>query len=209
METNRIESTIPNDFKINAAGHLVPIAQIREQDLLRDNIVTDIVQDAANLNKQLSEFKLKALNDIADLVSIAAEKYGVMMGGKKGNVSLTSFDGRYKVVRANADRIVFTEELEAAKELITHCIDKWTQGSSANVQALVDRAFKKNAQGQIKTAAVLDLLRLEIEDESWQWAMLALKDSIQVNGTATYIRIYERVGDTDQYKAIPLDLAAV
>jgi hypothetical protein len=39
--------------------------------------------------------------------------------------------------------------------------------------------------------------------------MQALKDSIQSAGTAVYIRIYKRVGESDQYQAVTLDLAAV
>lgn len=37
--------------------------------------------------------------------------------------------------------------------------------------------------------------------------MQALKDSIQVNGTAVYIRVYKRQGNTDQYVPINLTLA--
>ncbi|NVK42136.1 MAG: DUF3164 family protein [Oceanospirillaceae bacterium] len=194
---------------MNSRGHMVPEDQVREQDKLRNQVVMDLVKEALLLNQNLKDFKRRALNDIADLVSIAAQKYEVQIGGKKGNVNLISYNGQYKIVRSVADRISFTEELEAAKELITECINDWTQGSSNNVRALVDRAFKTNAQGQVKTAAVLDLIRLEIDDEKWKRAMDALKDSIQVKNTATYIRIYERVGMTDQYVAVPLDIAAV
>lgn len=194
---------------MNSRGHMVPDEQVREQDKLRNQVVMDLVQKALLLNTQLSDFKRRALNDIADLVSMAADKYEVQLGGKKGNVNLISYDGQYKVVRSVADRITFTEELEAAKVLITECIDDWTQGSSNNVRALVDRAFKTNSQGQIKTGAVLDLIRLEIQDEKWVRAMEALKDSIQVNNTTTYIRIYQRIGMSDQYAAVPLDIAAV
>lgn len=56
---------------------------------------------------------------------------------------------------------------------------------------------------------MLDLLRIDIDDAEWKKAMQALKDSITANGTATYVRVYERIGSSDQYKAIPLDLAAV
>lgn len=204
-----MDNAIPEGFMKNSRGHMVPDDQVREQDKLRNQVVMDLVKDALLLNTQLSDFKRRALNDIADLVSIAAEKYEVQLGGKKGNVNLVSYDGQYKVVRSVADRITFTEELEAAKALITECIDDWTQGSSNNVRALVDRAFKTNSQGQIKTGAVLDLIRLEIQDEKWVRAMEALKDSIQVNNTTTYIRIYQRIGMSDQYAAVPLDIAAV
>lgn len=204
-----MDNTTPAGFMMNSRGHMVPEDQVREQDKLRNQVVMDLVKEALLLNQNLKDFKRRALNDIADLVSIAAQKYEVQIGGKKGNVNLISYNGQYKIVRSVADRISFTEELEAAKELITECINDWTQGSSNNVRALVDRAFKTNAQGQVKTAAVLDLIRLEIDDEKWKRAMDALKDSIQVKNTATYIRIYERVGMTDQYVAVPLDIAAV
>jgi hypothetical protein len=200
---------VPEGFKQNASGHLVPMDQIREQDLIRDMTVIDLVSEAKALHADLRHFKYKALNDIADLISTSAEKYDVKIGGKKGNVKLSSYDGKYKVERSIADCITFTEELEAAKALITECIDEWTVSSSKNVTALINRAFKTNAQGQVKTAAVLELIRLEIEDEKWQRAMEALKDSIHVSSTTTYIRFYQRVGMTDQYEAIPLDIAAV
>ncbi|MGR6871217.1 DUF3164 family protein [Pseudomonas sp. HK3] len=204
-----MDSTIPEGYMQNAAGHMVPEDQVRDQDKLRDQVVLDLATKAKLINEQLSKFKRLALEDIQALIETAAEKYEVQIGGKKGNVSLISYNGKYKVDRSVANVISFTEELEAAKALITECIDEWTQSSSKNVRALVDRAFKTNTKGQVKTAAVLDLLRLEIDDEKWQRAMQALKDSIQVNSTTTYIRIYERIGMSNQYAAIPLDIAAV
>jgi len=202
-------NNIPTGYMLNAAGHMVPESQVREQDKLRDAIVIALVKEAQDVHQAIRHFKERALNDIADLVSIAAEKYELNLGGKKGNVSLASYDGRYKVQRSIAERLTFTEELEAAKELITQCIDDWTQDSNSNVRALVDRAFRKNSQGQVKTASVLDLLRLEIDDPKWKTAMEALKDSIQVNHTTQYIRVYERIGMTDQYQPIALDIAQV
>jgi hypothetical protein len=154
---------VPEGFKQNASGHLVPMDQIREQDLIRDMTVIDLVSEAKTLHADLRHFKYKALNDIADLISTSAEKYDVKIGGKKGNVKLSSYDGKYKVERSIADCITFTEELEAAKALITECIDEWTVSTSKNVTALINRAFKTNAQGQVKTAAVLELIRLEID----------------------------------------------
>jgi hypothetical protein len=133
----------------------------------------------------------------------------VQLGGKKGNVSVTTYDGEFKIVRSVASLIAFTEELEAAKELVNACIDRWSQGANPHIRVLVDRAFRTDSKGQIKTSAVLELLRLEIDDDEWRRAMEALRDSIQTTGTATYVRVYQRVGDSDQYRAIPLDLAAV
>ncbi|HEJ2039527.1 DUF3164 family protein [Pseudomonas sp. B111] len=200
---------IPAGFVKNAAGHLVPEHQVREHDKLRDQVAGDLAKQAVAISESLAAFKAKALGDIADLIAISAEKYQVKLGGKKGNVSIVTYDGRYKIERAMAERITFTEEILAAKELIDQCIRKWSEGADQHLRILVDRAFRANRQGQIKTGDVLSLLRVEIEDPDWQRAMEALKDSIQVNGTAVYIRVYQRVGNTDRYDPINLNIAAV
>lgn len=209
QSTTQTSPTVPDGYMRNALGHLVPIEQVREQDKLRDQVARELAAAAAEINRALTEFKRKALADIADLVRISGERYDVTLGGQKGNVSVTSYDGRFKVQRSVAERIAFTEELEAAKELVNHCIDRWSEGANRNIRALVDRAFRTDTKGQIKTTAVLELLRLEIDDDEWIRAMNAIKDSIQSTGTSTYVRVYERIGDSDQYRPIPLDLAAV
>lgn len=212
MTAQNIPETIsaaPAGWMQNALGHWVPPEKVREQDKLRDSVVRGLASEASDINGRLRAFKKKALNDISDLVKIAGEKYGVVLGGKKGNVSIFSYDGKFKVQRTIAARITFTEEIESAKALINSCIERWSKGANDNIRVLVNRAFAKDKQGQLKTANVLDLMRIEFEDEEWARAMEAIKDSILATGTAIYVRVYERVGDSDQYKAIPLDLAAV
>jgi hypothetical protein len=59
------------------------------------------------------------------------------------------------VQRSVADRIQFTEEIEAAKALINQCIARWSEGANDNIRAIVDRAFSKDTKGQIKTRLCL------------------------------------------------------
>ncbi|MEP4123740.1 MAG: DUF3164 family protein, partial [Lentilitoribacter sp.] len=187
----------------------VPEASIREQDLLRDQIVMALVPEALSLNRDMAAYKAKALNDISDLIEIAADRYGAKLGGKKGNVSLLSYDGRYKIQRTYREVVAFTEEIEAAKALIDSCLVRWSEGANANIRTVVSQAFRKNRSGEISTGKVLDLMRMEIDDEEWNRAMNALKDALKSNGTAVYIRVYERIENTDQYKPISLDIAAL
>ncbi|UVK85199.1 DUF3164 family protein [Pseudomonas sichuanensis] len=200
---------IPAGFVMNAAGHLVPEHQVRDHDKLRDGVARDLGNAAEQISALLANFKKQALADIADLIAVSSERYGVQLGGQKGNVSITTYDGQYKIERAYADRIVFTEEILAARELINQCISTWSEGANDHLRVLVDRAFRANRQGQLMVKDVLSLLRVEINDPAWKTAMQALKDSIQVNGTAVYIRVYKRQGNTDQYVPINLTLAGV
>jgi len=203
------KNQVPEGFVKNAVGHLVPEHQVREHDKLRDGVARELANQAVAISEALAAFKKKALADIDDLIAISLERYSVKLGGKKGNVSITTYDGEFKIEKALADRLCFTEEILAAKELIYTCIRKWSKGADddRHLMAVVDRAFT-GRNGEIRTNDVLSLLRLEIDAPEWKTAMRALKDAIQVNGKAVYIRIYKRTGD-DRYEPINLSLAGV
>jgi hypothetical protein len=198
---------VPEGCMRNAQGFFVPVDKIREHDKLRDGVARELASQAVAISEALAAFKKKALADIDDLIAISLERYNVKLGGKKGNVSITTYDGEFKIEKALADRLTFTEEILAAKELIYACTRKWGVGANHHLMALVDRAFM-GRNGHFRTNDVLGLLRLEIDDPEWKTAMVALKDALQVNGKAVYIRVYQRIGD-DRYEPINLSLAGV
>jgi hypothetical protein len=200
---------IPAGYMEDAKGALWPVENIREIDRLRNDLVGEIVARTRAQSEALAQFKAAVFGDIEAFVQLSGEKYGVNMGGKKGNVSLLSFDGRYKVQRAVSESLVFDERLQIAKELVNQCIHLWSEGSRSEIRALINDAFQVDKEGRVNTARILGLRRLEIKDEKWQKAMQAIGESIQVSGSKTYFRVYERVGDSEQYQPISLDIAAV
>ncbi|MBI5919005.1 MAG: DUF3164 family protein [Nitrosomonadales bacterium] len=200
---------IPEGYMQDAKGALWPKDTVREIDLVRDELVREIVGKAKTQSEALAQFKAGVFGDIEAFIQLSGEKYGVKMGGIKGNVSLITFDGRYKVQRAVAESLAFDERLQVAKELIDQCIHEWSQGSRSEIRALINDAFQVDKEGRVNSARILSLRRLDIKDEKWGRAMLAIGESIQVAGSKTYFRVYERIGDTDQYRPISLDIAAV
>lgn len=203
------QQTTPAGYRKNAQGHLIPESLIKPIDIERDRLVQHLVDRASELNGELADYKAVAFGDIEAFVEMSAEQYGAKVGGKKGNVTLFSFDGRYKIQRAVQERIAFDERLQAARALIDECFQEWTQNARPEVIALVNDAFRADTNGEIRTARVLALRRFAISDERWQRAMTAIGEACQVIGSKSYIRIYERVGDTDQYSPISLDIAGV
>lgn len=204
MTTN----TIPPGYWKDARGNLVPESKVQEIDKLRDQVVRDLCTKAEAQRLGLANFKVEAMEEVAALVLTSMEQYGVKSGGEKGNVTLTSFDGSYKIVRQNQDHIVFTEQLQAAKQLIDQCVTRWAVGSSDNIKVLINDAFQVDKEGKINTGRVLGLRRLKIEEEQWRQAMDAISDSIQVASSKAYIRFYKR-NASGGYDPITLDLAAV
>ncbi len=201
--------TIPDGYMEDGKGALWPVDAVKDIDKTRDGLVKEIVAKARKQSEELARFKAAVFGDIEAFIQLSGEKYGVNMGGKKGNVSLLSFDGRYKIQRAVAETLTFDERLQVAKELIDQCIHEWSNGARSEIRALVNDAFQVDKEGRVNTARILSLRRLDIQDEKWLTAMQAIGESIQVAGSKTYFRVYERVGDTDQYKAIVLDIAAL
>ncbi|CZF86753.1 sulfate transporter [Enterovibrio norvegicus] len=197
---------IPQGYRVNAQGHMVPESQIKPIDLIRDDLVQNVVTAARQQQQALAAFKLLAMNEVTDFVDLSAEAYDVKYGGTKGNVTLMSFDGRYKLVRAKGEHRVFDERIQAAKTLIDACINRWSENVNDHIKALVDHAFRVNKQGRIDVNQVLSLRQLDIDDDQWNEAMDAIADSIQVTGTSSYLRLYERNSD-DSYRQIPLDIA--
>ena len=156
----------------------------------------------------LIAFKKLSFEDIAAFIQLSAEQHGVQVGGNKGNVTLFSFDGKYKIVRQSQESIRFDESLQAAKALIDECISEWATGSNDNIRVLINDAFQVDKEGKISTGRVLTLRRLDIRDEKWLRAMDAISESITVTDSKNYVRFYERDHE-GKYQAISLDFANV
>lgn len=203
------EKHIPAGYREDARGALIPEASIKPIDKERDELVRAIVRKAETVHGVLKDFKAEAFGDIAAFVELSAEQYGANVGGKKGNVTLYSFDGQYKVQRAVSETLQFDERIQGAKSLIEECLQDWTAGSRDELKTIIDRAFDVDKEGNLNTNKILALRRVDIKDDRWRRAMDAISDSVQVIGSKSYIRVYKRIGNTDKYAPISLDLASI
>lgn len=201
-------NAIPAGYRKNAKGDLVPEERIKAIDKLRDEVVSDIVIKAKILRQAMLDFKLATMAQITDFVELSANEYGVNIGGKKGNVSLSSFDGQYQVRRAVGEHRIFDERIQTAKALIDECIHSWSGGADDRLMAMVEHAFRVDQQGQINVNQVLSLRQLDIDDASWKKAMDAIADAIQVTGTCEYLRLYERLPN-GKYVQLSMDISTL
>lgn len=199
-------STTPG-YWTDAHGNLVPEAKVKQIDQLRNQVVYDLCRMAEVESLALRTFKLSAMSEVAAFVSISLDQYGVKTGGDKGNITLLSYDGRYKLVRQMQDKITFGEQLMAAKALIDECVHEWARDANDNIKVMVNHAFQTDKEGKINTGRVLSLRRLDIKDDKWAQAMQAIADSMQTASTKPYIRFYKRNDTTLDYLPISLDVA--
>lgn len=197
-----------NPHWTNASGYLVPLDLVPPEDLLEDQTVRKIMGYARDLSARITRFRGHTFDDVAAFVDLLAEQYGEKRGGKKGNVSLTSYDGCLQVRVQVQDVMTFGPALQVAKGIVDECINLWSDDASDEIRALVQHAFQVDKEGCINRAALFNLRRLKIDKEPWPKAMEALSDAIRIIGTREYLRFYERKSPRDPWEAITIDIAS-
>ena len=102
----------------------------------------------------------------------------------------------------------FDERITAAKALIDECLMEWASDSRPEIKTLIQDAFQVDREGRINTRRILELRKLDIDDERWNRAMRAISESLRVASSKYYLRLYERAGD-GKHIQISLDIASV
>ncbi|MEK0158308.1 DUF3164 family protein [Pseudoalteromonas piscicida] len=199
---------IPEGYMKDGKGNLVAIANIKQTDLIKDEFVKQAVALAEKQQKELADFKRLQMEQADNFMELLAQEYDVNLGGKKGNVTLRSFDNKLAVSIQSQERIELGPEEKLATELIFQCLDEWSEGSNQNIKAVVKKAFSTDKQGKVNPQRILGLRRLEIVDETGKWhrAMDILAESINVIDSVRFIRFYKQ-DDHGNDNAVSLDIA--
>ncbi len=209
MET-QIQEINGIKYMQNAKGDLVPLANIKPSDLERDELVREIVNGWESHSDKIKDFKYYSIGEVMAFIDLQAEKHDIKIGGSKGNITLPTFDGEYQLKISVKEHKNFNEQLTVAKEIIDDLVREWSTEANTNLITLVNTAFDIDENGNISTAKIFGLLRMEIKDETGKWkeAMNLIKDSITVIGSKQYIRLYKR-DEQGKYQNIPLDIATL
>lgn len=195
------------EYMRDGKGALVPVSLIKPQHLLEDELVRKVMGYAIALSAQVARFKEHTFDDLGQFEALLAQQYDAKIGGAKGNKTLTSHDGLFKITVQVADYIVFGSELQIAKSLVDECLNEWSQGSRDEIRAIVQRAFNTDKAGQINRSEIFMLLRMEITDPRWQRAMQAIRDAMRVEGSKTYVRCHRRTDIDGAWIPVTIDLA--
>jgi len=192
----------------DAKGALVPYAAVKPVDLLMDELVRTVLADAREESARVAAFKRRTFERVGEFQALLAQQYGASVGGRKGNITLPTYDGCGKVQIAVADILELGPELQVAKALIDECLIEWAADSQMEIRAIVNMAFAVEKEGQINRSGLFMLLRVAIEDERWQRAMDAIRDSMRIIGSRQYVRFYDRAAPDAAWRGITVDIAA-
>lgn len=192
---------------LDAAGRYVPRDKVKPEHLLEDELVRELHQEAALLNADLRAFRERSFERIRALLELLDQQYQAKRGGRKGNVTLSSFDGTQRVSLAIGEHLAFGPELQTAKKLVDECITEWSEGADQNLRAIVDDAFQVNKEGKVQVDRILGLRRLNIDHPTWKRAMEAISDGVRVVGSKEYVRLHRRPSANRDFERVSLDIA--
>jgi Protein of unknown function (DUF3164) len=193
-------------YMLDAGGRLVPRELISAAHILEDLTVRTIIGFAEEISDQVARFRGHTFDDVWTFIDLLNEQYGANRGGGKGNVTLTSYDGQFKVQVQVQEQLTFGPELQVAKTLVDACITQWALNAGVEIRALVEHAFQVDQLGRINRSALFALRRLNIEDDRWRTAMRAIGDAIRVIGSKEYVRFYKRTA-RGAWEPITVDIA--
>ena len=192
----------------DSKGREIPIKYVPQHDKAKTRLVDSITKKAVDLNAKLVAFREESLIKVIKFVQKSAETYDVALGKGKGNITLRSFDGLRKVQIAVQDNIEFDERLATAQQLITEYLEEISQGADPAILKLIHKAFYADQQGKLRTGAVLGLRTINIKHKKWRKAMAIIVDSITVQSSKQYVRVYTRQSTEANWDLIQLNIAS-
>lgn len=197
------------EYMTNADGGLTPLALVKPEDFMEDQMVRKIIGFAKPLSAELSRFKKHTRADIAEFDRLLEAKYGLVKRGRAGagNQKYRTIDGLMTVETRINKLIEFGPQLQIAKGLIDECLNEWTEDGRAEVRGLVTRAFKVDKAGQISKDAVFELFKVESDDQRWISAMEAINAAVRVIGSKEYLHFSFREDHDADWIRISLNIA--
>ncbi len=192
----------------NAMGDVVPVKYVPKYDKARDAVVRKIHARFVKERTALEELVKACLKDID---SLKVFKDNGVMGGEKGNVSLTSFDGLITIQVQQNYCIRLDERVVKARELMFDyakgLAEKVEGNDGAALFEIIKGAFEANKAGALPYAKVLGLLRLNINAPLWVEAKQLLTDSITTDKGKRYLRCFVKTDRQHDGALVKLDLA--
>jgi hypothetical protein len=193
----------------NKKGEKVHPDMVRADDKIKHELVIGIMKKVHERRDTLASFKHEIVEDIDTYMELLRSEYNldVMKDSKLGNITLQSFDGLVKVQVAVSQHIDFDEKLGLAKEKIDQFLKAETKDASPVLKTLVMKVFEVDKKGNINAKQVLALKSYDISEPLWLEAMSIIDDAVEIVGSKSYIRFYERNSVEDKWKNLSLNFS--
>lgn len=198
------------EFWTNKRGEEVHRDLVPHEEKLKTELVYAIVERAQNGVELMRRFKKQVIGQIDDYMEMMREKYRLDVAkGAKGNITLQSFDGLRKVQIAVQQHVDFDEKLSLAKEKIDEYLKELTKDADPQIRTLIMKAFEVDKKGKVDSKKIFALKSYKIDHPLWVEGMALIDAAIEIVGSKSYIRFYERDNVNEKWRNVSLDFASI
>lgn len=191
----------------DAEGRWLDWSLVKPKDQLMDETVRKIMAFALDLSAQVTRFRRHTEGDIASIIALLEQEYGVSIGGPGGNFTLRTFDDLMRVEMKVGKFMEFGPEIHIAKALIDEYLREITTDATAELKTLVLGAFEVDKKGKLDRQKIVDLKKYDIKDERWVRAMQAITDAERTVMVREYLHFKMRNSHQDEFRAVTINLA--
>lgn len=163
-------------------------------EVLRDESIREIVHKAQEIHGIMTAFKAESFTGIETLYKMLQEHSDRHANGK-GNVTLDTADGQYRVVYKRADQTRFDERAtQAEAHILDFLTSEYPEGSNT---AKLIRSLLERKKGALDKNLVLKLIGMknDFENDNWRKGIELLQESIVPDSTKFYAEYYYRSDD--------------
>ena len=193
----------------DAQGRQVHVAYVKPYDRARDRAARRILVRFRKANQYLAQVKADTQADI-EALQTATFPEAANLGGAKGNVQFSSFDGLIRVRSEAKTFIEFDDRIKAPQALIFDYLND-LKGSDKHqdIQTIINETFKPTSCGMLSRTKVIGLTRWNIKAPKWVMAMDLIRECQFAKSGKSYIYCESKDSRDAEFETISLDFAAI
>lgn len=194
---------------VDESGTQIPFNRLTKLEVMNEAELAKIVKGATRINAQLNTFKENVAATCNKLVKEFMLSKKVNSIGK-GNVTLFNFDRTIRLSLDINDRIEFDDiTMKACKEKFEEFLTDNIDEKQAFVKDMIRDAFS-TSRGKLDSKKVMSLMKYEtrIKDETYQAAIMLLKESIRRPDSKSYYRVSVK-NEEGEFQAIDLNFSSI
>jgi hypothetical protein len=175
----------------------------------RDELIASLVQRAITLNRQMSDFKQYALEQL-EAHKQKAMKYGNIRAHSKGGFSIRHSETQQLVSLDRNAVPEYDERAAMAEDLIKEFLQDKVKKKDIQTYNTIAALLERNKKGDYTPGRVASLLKIKnnYDDERWVKAMELFEESFRIREISYSVSFYTK-DQLGKDKIIPLTFASI
>ncbi|MFT8896745.1 MAG: DUF3164 family protein [Acetobacter sp.] len=192
----------------NGDGCLVPVSRLRPDVVLTDQVTRSIVRKMRELAEHNARVKREIFEEVQAYQELMFERYRAKLGGRRGGLTISSFNDLQRVTLQTTDYSRVTAALPAAQALMNEILDDLTGNVGADIRTLIMAAFERDEKtGRVNVQRLNGLKKYSLDHPKWPDFIMAINDAIEPAGSKESVRAYARSSHTDEPQQIVVDFS--